>query len=105
MAEWGFLTNHGRALLEIARDPGLRLRDIAAALDVTERTAYGIVADLTDAGYVVKQRDGRRNRYEIQAHQPLRESISRERTVGDVLDLLVGAPGRREHFATRPVSG
>jgi predicted DNA-binding transcriptional regulator YafY len=105
MAEWGFLTNHGRALVEIARDPGVRLRDLAAALDVTERTAYGIVADLADAGYVVKQRNGRRNRYEIQAHQPLRETISRERTVGDVLDLLVGARTRPRRSASRPPSG
>lgn len=89
MAEWGFLTNHARALLFIAHDPEVRLRDIAEALGVTERTAYGIVADLTDDGYVVKERDGRRNRYHIQAHLPLRETITRERTVGEVLDLFV----------------
>jgi DNA-binding transcriptional ArsR family regulator len=89
VADWGFLTNHGRALVAIAHDPRLRLRDLAAALDITERTAYEIVADLTEAGYVVKQRDGRRNRYEIQNDRPLRESIIRERTVDDVLELLV----------------
>src|SRR5579872_7359367 len=68
---WTFLTNHGRALLCIARDPGIRLRDIAARLDITERSAYGIVADLTQAGYIVKQKDGRRNRYQIQTHLAL----------------------------------
>ena len=66
MADWGFLTNHARALLFIAQDPNARLRDLADALAVTERTAYGLVADLTEAGYVAKEKDGRRNRYQIQ---------------------------------------
>jgi len=92
MAEWSFLTNHGRVLLCIARDPGVRLRDIAAQLDVTERTVHGILIDLTEAHYVRKERDGRRNRYEIQEHLPLRGSVSRERTIGEVLNLLVGSP-------------
>ena len=89
-ASWTFLTNHARVLLCIAQDPGVRLRDIAARLDITERSAYGIVTDLAQAGYVVKQKDGRRNRYQIQAHLPLPESTSRERTVGEVLALLTG---------------
>lgn len=92
MGEWSFLTNHARALLFIARDRDARLRDLAAALDVTERTAYGIVADLSDAGYVVKEKDGRRNRYHIQTHLPLRDPIGRDRTIGDVVDLLVDRP-------------
>jgi DNA-binding IclR family transcriptional regulator len=87
---WTFLTNHARVLLCIAHDPGVRLRDIAASLDITERSAYGIVTDLTRAGYIVKQRDGRRNRYQIQEHLPLPESTSRERTVGEILALLAG---------------
>ena len=91
MAEWSFLTNHARVLLCIAHDPGVRLRDIAARTGVTERTAYGIVTDLTEAGYVVKHRDGRRNRYQIQAHLPLPEPDSRERTIGEILALLAGA--------------
>jgi len=89
-ASWSFLTNHARVLLVIAHDPGVRLRDIAARLDITERSAYGIVTDLTKAGYIVKQKDGRRNRYQIQAHLPLPESAGRERTVGEVLALLTG---------------
>jgi Mn-dependent DtxR family transcriptional regulator len=93
--DWGFLTNHGRVLLWIAHDPGARLRDIAAELEITERTAYGIVTDLTEAGYVVKAKDGRRNRYEVQGHLPLRDAITRERTVGEVLNLLVKPPPRR----------
>jgi DNA-binding MarR family transcriptional regulator len=89
-ASWTFLTSHARVLLCIAHDPGVRLRDIAARLDITERSAYGIVTDLAAAGYIVKQRDGRRNRYQIQAHLPLPEATSRERTVGEILALLAG---------------
>ena len=90
MTTWSFLTNHARVLLCIAHDPGVRLRDIAASLGITERSAYGIVTDLTAAGYVIKHKDGRRNRYQIQAHLPLPEPSSQERTVGDVLALLAG---------------
>jgi MarR family len=87
---WTFLTNHARVLLCISRDPGLRLRDIADRVGITERSAYGIVVDLAQAGYVVKEKDGRRNRYRIQADLPLPEPSSRERTVGEVLGLLSG---------------
>ena len=90
MAEWSFLTNHAWVLLCIAHDPGVRLRDIAARTGVTERTAYGIVTDLTEAGHVVKHKDGRRNRYQIQAHLPLPGTGSRERTIGEILALLGG---------------
>jgi biotin operon repressor len=94
MASWTFLTNHARVLLCIAHDPGVRLRDIAASLGITERSVFGIVTDLAEAGYVVKQRTGRRNRYQVQAHLPLPEPSSRERTVGDVLALLAGTDAR-----------
>jgi hypothetical protein len=100
MADWSFLTNHGRVLLCIAHDPGVRLRDIAADLNITERSAYAIVNDLTGAGYVVKERDGRRNRYIVQEHLPLPETTIRERTVGEVLDLLIGAKTRRRRTAS-----
>jgi DNA-binding IclR family transcriptional regulator len=90
VADWSFLTNHARVLLCISHDPGVRLREIAARVGVTERTAYGIVTDLTEAGYVLKHKDGRRNRYQIQAHLPLPETDSRERTIGEVLALLAG---------------
>ena len=90
MASWAFLTIHARVLLLVAHDPGVRLRDIAASLDITERSAFGIITDLVEAGYVVKAKDGRRNRYHIQAHLPLPEPTARERTVGEVLALLTG---------------
>ena len=89
MAEWSFLTNHARALVCIADDPGVRLRDIAATLDITERTAFGIVTDLTKAGYVVKDKEGRRNRYHIQDHLPLRVAVGREPTIGEMLSVLI----------------
>ncbi len=89
MAEWNFLTNHTRALVCIAHDPDVRLRDIASSLSITERSAFGIVTDLTETGYLVKHKDGRRNRYRIQAHLPLPEEVGREQTIGEVLDVLV----------------
>ncbi len=94
MAEWSFLTNHSRVLLCIAHDPGMRLRDIALTLGITERTAFAIVGDLIAAGYVVKDKEGRRNRYAIQTELPLGEVIGRQRTIGDVLELLVDATRR-----------
>lgn len=94
---WSFLTNHARVLVCVAHDPGVRLRDIAERIGITERSAYGIVNDLVAAGYVVKEKEGRRNRYQIQTHLPLRESTARETSIGEVLDLLVegGVTGRR----------
>jgi DNA-binding IscR family transcriptional regulator len=92
MVSWSFLTNHARVLLYIARDPVARLRDIAASLGITERNAHTIVSDLADAGYLVKQKDGRRNRYQIQAHLPLPGADPGELAIGEVLALLAGTP-------------
>jgi predicted DNA-binding transcriptional regulator YafY len=92
---WSFLTNHARVLLCIAHDPGMRLREIAASLGMTERSAYRIVTDLATAGYVVKHKDGRRNRYQIQAHLPLPESGSRAPAIGEVLAVLLGDGAER----------
>jgi hypothetical protein len=93
MVSWSFLTNHARVLLCIAHDPGVRLRDLAASLGITERSAYAIVADLARAGYVIKQKDGRRNRYQIEAHLPLPEPGTREPAISEVLALLLGNTG------------
>ena len=101
-ANWTFLTSHARVLVCIARDPGVRLRDIAASLGITERSAYGIVTDLAEAGYVVKQKDGRRDHYQIQAHLPLPEPASQEPAIGDVLALLAGAGAGQQLTGTRP---
>ena len=90
MPSWGFLTNHALVLLCIARDPGARLRDIAVSVGITERSAFGIVSDLTAAGYIVKEKGGRRNRYQVEAHLPLPESADRHLAIGDLLALLGG---------------
>ncbi|HEY5110616.1 MAG TPA: ArsR family transcriptional regulator [Acidimicrobiales bacterium] len=88
--EWRFLTNHGRTLLCVAHDPDIRLRDIGATLGITERRAFAIVNDLAEAGYVVKERVGRRNRYVVQRHLPVPDAIEQGRAIGEVLELLVG---------------
>ena len=99
MAEWSFLTNHARVLLCVAQDPAMRLRDIASALGITERSAFGIVDDLVVAGYLEKQREGRRNRYEVRHDLPLTEPAVRERTIGQLVELLAG-----ESAGARPAS-
>ena len=96
MEGWSFLSKHGRVLLCIVHDPGVRLRDIAASVGITERSAYGMVTDLAAAGYAVKQKDGRRNRYQIQAHLPLTEPTSQQLAIGEVLALLAGASAGRQ---------
>ena len=101
MKSWSFLTNHARVLLCIAHDPGARLRDIAASVGITDRSAYGIVTDLTAAGHVVKHKDGRRNRYQIQSHLPLPEPGSQELAIGEVLALLMGNPARQQLSESR----
>jgi hypothetical protein len=93
MPSWGFLTNHARVLLCIAHDPGTRLRDIAASLGITERSAHSIVTDLTEAGYLIRQKTGRRNRYQIQAHLPLPGPGAREPAIGEIVALFA-AQGR-----------
>jgi MarR family len=106
VVSWTFLTGHARVLLLVAHDPGVRLRDIAASLGISERSAFGIITDLAEAGYLIKEKDGRRNRYHIQAHLPLPEPTSQERTVGEVLALLTGtrpaAPGTPAGTASAP---
>ena len=73
----------------------MRLRDIAEALEITERSAYAIVGDLAAAGYVVKERDGRRNRYVVQRHLPLPETTLHERTIGEVLEVFLATEAQR----------
>jgi hypothetical protein len=85
-----FLTNHAQALVCIARDPGVRLRDIGQRVGITERAAHRIVVELADAGYITRQRNGRRNHYTINAHFALPDPIARERNVGDLLAIITG---------------
>ena len=79
MAEWGFPDQSRPGPAAHHGDPGARLRDIAASLGITERRAHGIIADLAEAGYVITQKDGRRNRYQIQSHLPVPEPGTRTR--------------------------
>jgi DNA-binding MarR family transcriptional regulator len=86
---WDFLTNHAHVLVCVARDPGARLRDIAAAVGITERAAHRIVSELVDEGYLVRERQGRRNHYQVKAKLPLRHPLAGEREVGELLGVLV----------------
>src|ERR1700758_3464013 len=95
MPTWGFLTNHALVLLCIARDRGVRLRDIAASVGITERSAFAIVSDLAEAGYIVKEKGGRRNRYRVEADLPVPESADRRLAIGDLLALLGATDGER----------
>jgi hypothetical protein len=105
MASWGFLTTHARVLLCIADDPGARLRDIAATLGVTERRAHGIVTDLTQAGYLIRQKDGRRNRYQVQAHLPLPGPGTREPAIGEIVALFAAQSEAIGSNSTGEVNG
>jgi predicted transcriptional regulator len=91
---WDFLTNHAHVLVCVANDPGVRLRDIATAVGITERAAHRIVAELVAEGYVLRERNGRRNQYEIVAELPLRHPLVGQQRVGDLLEVLSGpTPG------------
>jgi uncharacterized membrane protein len=87
---WSFLTDHAQVLLCIAHDPGIRLREIGEAVGITERAAHRIVVELTEAGYVSRKRNGRRNQYTIKSHLPLPDPLAREQRIGDLLAILSG---------------
>lgn len=88
MAEWTFLTNHAHVLLCVARDPDIRLRDVADYVGITERAAQRIVADLVDSGYLDRTKEGRRNSYKLNAEIPLRHPMDRDHAVGEILAVL-----------------
>ncbi|MBA2349285.1 MAG: winged helix-turn-helix transcriptional regulator [Solirubrobacterales bacterium] len=88
MADWTFLTNHGHVLLCVARDPGVRHRDVAERVGITERAAQRIVADLIEAGYLESTREGRRNHYRLNAEMPLRHPQEEGHQVGEILAVL-----------------
>ena len=89
-SEWAFLTRHAQALVCIAHDPGIRLRDIGDRIGITERAAHRIVTELAGAGYITRERNGRRNRYTINSHFPLPDAVARERSIGELLGILTG---------------
>jgi DNA-binding MarR family transcriptional regulator len=94
MEQWHLLTKHGRVLVCIAHDPRVRLREIADALEITERSAYAIVGELAAAGYIVKRRDGRRNRYVIRRHLPVPDGGLSHLTIGEALAMFLPAQPR-----------
>jgi hypothetical protein len=92
---WTFLTNHARVLAAIARDPGTRVRDIAAGCLLTERAVQKIIADLEEAGYLTHTRTGRTNHYTVVPGAPLRHPADAGPTTEDLLAILVLRPGER----------
>ena len=88
MAEWTFLTNHATALLCVAENPGLTLRQLGDCVGITERAAHRIVSDLVDEGYLMRTREGRRNRYELRPDVPMRDPLLKDRRVGDLVVAL-----------------
>ena len=89
------MTNHAHVLERIAADPTVRLRDIAASVGITERTAAQIVGELERAGYLTKTRNGRRNHYEVHDELPLRHPLHRHHTIGDLIRFLEGPTTKR----------
>ncbi len=87
-SSWTFLSNHGHVLICIAEDSEIRVRDIAAQVGITERAAQNIVNDLVEAGYVSRDRVGRRNQYEIHTELPLRHPVEHEHSIGELLVAL-----------------
>jgi DNA-binding MarR family transcriptional regulator len=96
MPEYQFLTNHAQVLLCVAHDPGIRLRDIAQTVGITERSAHRIVSELVDDGYVARERVGRRSVYKVEPELPLIHPLSQEteqRRIGDLLKVLLDEDG------------
>ena len=87
--DWTFLSNHSHVLLCIAREPELRLREVAHRVGITERAVQRIVADLEEGGYLSRSRAGRRNHYEMHLDRPLRHSVESHREVGVLLNLIL----------------
>src|SRR3954447_7407845 len=97
MPRYQFLTNHAQVLLCVAHDPGIRLRDIAEIVGVTERSAHRILSELVEDGYVARERAGRRNVYKVKPELPLHHSLTQateQRRIGDLLEVLLGQDGR-----------
>ncbi len=86
---WTFLSNHAHVLLLLAKDPDIRLRDVATRVGITERAVQRIVADLEDGSYIERERTGRRNRYKVHPELPLRHPVEAHRRIGSLIALVV----------------
>ena len=87
--DWTFLTNHAHVLFCLAKDPEIRLRDVADRVGITERAVQRIVTELETAGHITRHRVGRRNTYTVHRHHPLRHPIENHRSVADLLALIL----------------
>ncbi len=87
--DWTFFTNHAHVLFCVAGDPGIRHRDLAERVGITERAAQRIVADLVEAGYLAVRKEGRRNRYTLNPDRPLRHPVEWDHRIGEILAVLV----------------
>lgn len=87
---WTFLSNHAHVLVTLAQDPAILIREIAARTGITERAVTNILSDLEHEGLVERRREGRRNTYEVHLDQPLRHPIEQHRTVGELIELILG---------------
>jgi hypothetical protein len=92
---WTLLTGHGHVLVEIARNPGARIRDISAAVGLTERTVQAIVADLEAAGYLTRTRTGRRTRYTVNHDSMFRHPAQDGHRIGPFLSVLAASEDAR----------
>lgn len=92
---WTLLTSHGHVLVEIARDPRARIRDLSAAAGITERATAAIIADLEAAGYVTRTKVGRRNQYAVNLDLGFRHAAQRDLRVGPFLELLSARPSAK----------
>lgn len=97
---WTFLTNHAHVLVCIADDNDARLRDVAERVGITERAAQSIVADLVEGGYLIRERVGRRNRYQINEDLPLRHPLESHRSVSDITRLVDDDRSHRQERAS-----
>lgn len=102
---WTFLTNYAQVLVCVARDPGVRLRDIGDRVGITERAAHRIVVELEDAGYITRERNGRRNSYTVNTHSPLPDPVARGQNVGELLAILTAAPTTNRRGGASETSG
>jgi len=97
---WSLLSNHGRVLVFLARNPKSRLRDVAAGVDITERTAHRIVSELCEEGYVVRKRNGRGNAYEMQPEVPIHDPLLGDHWIGEILAVVAGTDGFPQRAAS-----
>jgi len=103
--DWTFLSNHGHVLIALGREPDARIRDVAEVVGITERAVQNILADLCAAGYVAKERLGRRNHYELRPEVPMRHPLEQGHAIGELLAAIgdvVATPAATPDAATEP---